>query len=199
MTNNCFVPSDGNTWSGNIWNVDWWKWICTYFYGCRCLVLNWLLSGKAIDLERDSHASAQDFCYYTGLLCIVCNGDTWSMSWSWLSAYDAGQKLTWNAGKHSYLHCFNSPIVHYFADLLTDIKFHHIITIRNSSCAKVFTGVLSVHRGGRCTLPWEDTPHWADTPPMATGAEGTHPIGMHSCFNVKAVLCTCICIFINLR
>ena len=37
--------------------------------------LDWLLSGRAIDLERESHAIIQDFCYYTGLLCVVCNGD----------------------------------------------------------------------------------------------------------------------------
>ena len=164
MTNNCFVPSDGNTWSGNIWNVDWWKWICTYFYGCRCLVLNWLLSGKAIDLERDSHASAQDFCYYTGLLCIVCNGDTWSMSWSWLSAYDAGQKLTWNAGKHSYLHCFNSPIILYFADLLTDIKFHHTIPSA-TVVAQRFLQVSCLSTGGEVYTPLGRYPPLGRHPP----------------------------------
>ena len=64
-----------------------------------------------------------------------------------------------------------------------------LITVRNSSCGKVFTRIYhSVHRGevynplGRhpCRT---DTSCRTDTPPpgMATAADSTHSTGIHSC------------------
>ena len=39
---------------------------------------------------------------------------------------------------------------------------------------------LGRHPPGQ-TSPARQTPPWADIPPMATAADGTHPTGMHSC------------------
>ena len=71
------------------------------------------------------------------------------------------------------------------------------------SCGKVMFSEAcvknSVHKGaggGVCpSVCWDtpgqihtpsplgQTPHWANIPPTATAADGTHPTGMHSCFS----------------
>ena len=55
-----------------------------------------------------------------------------------------------------------------------------IVTVRNSSCGKVvFTGVC-LSKGGGAHPPPGQTP--SPPPEMAAAADGTHPTGMHSCF-----------------
>ena len=63
-----------------------------------------------------------------------------------------------------------------------------MITVRNNSCGKVsfhkrVSRILSTWGGG-CTPPRADTP----PPETATAADGTHPIGMHSCNNNKIII-----------
>ena len=64
--------------------------------------------------------------------------------------------------------------------MLTD-KCKRIANYRpQCSCGKVIILHLSVILSMGDT-PWADTPLWADPPQTATGADGTHPTGMHSC------------------
>ena len=72
-------------------------------------------------------------------------------------------------------------------------SYYFLVTVRNIVAARLFSQAsVTLFTGGcipACTgadTPWEDTPgqtppSQADTPPMATAADGMHPTGIHSC------------------
>ena len=70
----------------------------------------------------------------------------------------------------------------------------NIITVPKRSCGKVMFFTRDCQefcpKGGGVNPPGQTPP--VDTPPnqSATTADGTHPTGMHSCFNLQ-VLRTC--------